>query len=209
MAAQPGPLARAQALIGELAVRATLEVNQGDVHGPAAEVMASFVAFSFGGDVNGHQRQVAVADVVLLPARSPDLRRAPGVCTASRTRGHQGGSVACTLLVVRLGNKLVVTSGLVSLALAYGWISTSGATTPYAEIAAQMVLLGLGMGLTSVPATESIMGAVQSDTAGVGSASTTPPVRSATRSGPPRSAASSPRSTPRRWLTVGPRCPAV
>jgi hypothetical protein len=33
-----------------------------------------------------------------------------------------------------------------------------------------MVLLGLGMGLTSAPATESIMGAVQTDKAGIGSA---------------------------------------
>jgi MFS family permease len=45
----------------------------------------------------------------------------------------------------------------------------SGATS-YREIAGQMVLLGLGMGLTSAPATESIMGAVQTDKAGIGSA---------------------------------------
>lgn len=80
------------------------------------------------------------------------------------------GSLAGTLLVVRLGNKVVVTAGLSSLAIAYAWISTASAATPYAEIAAQMVFLGLGMGLTSAPATESIMGAVQVEKAGVGSA---------------------------------------
>jgi len=80
------------------------------------------------------------------------------------------GSIAGTLLVVRLGNKVVVTAGLLSLAVSYAWISTASAVTGYPEIAAQMVLLGLGMGLTSAPATESIMGAVQVDKAGVGSA---------------------------------------
>ncbi len=80
------------------------------------------------------------------------------------------GSLAGTLLVVRLGNKLVVTTGLLSLAVAYAWVSTASNATSYLEIAGQMVLLGLGMGLTSAPATESIMGAVQTDKAGIGSA---------------------------------------
>ena len=80
------------------------------------------------------------------------------------------GSVAGTLLVVRLGNKVVVATGLLSLATSYAWISTASTVTGYGEIAGQMVLLGLGMGLTSAPATESIMGAVQTDKAGVGSA---------------------------------------
>ena len=80
------------------------------------------------------------------------------------------GSVAGTLLVVRLGNKLVVTTGLLCLAVAYAWVSTASGATSYAELAGQMVFLGLGMGLTSAPATESIMGAVQTDKAGIGSA---------------------------------------
>ena len=80
------------------------------------------------------------------------------------------GSIAGTLLVVRLGNKLVVTTGLLLLASGYAWVSTASATTGYGEIVVQMVFLGLGMGLTSAPATESIMGAVQTDKAGVGSA---------------------------------------
>ncbi|CAN5239151.1 hypothetical protein BH24ACT10_BH24ACT10_16440 [soil metagenome] len=80
------------------------------------------------------------------------------------------GSIAGTLLVVRLGNKVVVTTGLLSLSVAYAWVSTASGTTSYPEIAGQMVFLGLGMGLTSAPATESIMGAVQTDKAGIGSA---------------------------------------
>jgi EmrB/QacA subfamily drug resistance transporter len=80
------------------------------------------------------------------------------------------GSLIGTSLVTRVGNKLVVTAGLLMLALAYGWISTVSVATSYTEIVGQMVLLGLGMGLTSAPATESVMGAVSDDRAGVGSA---------------------------------------
>jgi hypothetical protein len=43
-------------------------------------------------------------------------------------------------------------------------------STSYLTIAGQMVLMGSGIGLTSSPATESIMGAVPSAKAGVGSA---------------------------------------
>ena len=81
------------------------------------------------------------------------------------------GSVAGTQLAVRVGTKLVVTVGLVAMAGFYGWVAavTTG-TISYGTIAVQMVLYGLGMGLTSAPATESIMGAVSRRHAGVGSA---------------------------------------
>ncbi len=80
------------------------------------------------------------------------------------------GSILGTLLVTRVGNKAVVTTGLLSLTAAYAWISTASLATSYTEIAGQMVLLGLGMGLTAAPATESVMGAVTDGKAGVGSA---------------------------------------
>jgi hypothetical protein len=48
--------------------------------------------------------------------------------------------------------------------------ATTSATISYDIIAAQMVLYGLGMGLTSAPATEAIMGAISRRKAGVGSA---------------------------------------
>jgi hypothetical protein len=81
------------------------------------------------------------------------------------------GSVAGTQLAVRAGTKLVVTSGLVAMAVFYGWVAaTTSVTLSYRIIAAQMVLYGLGMGLTSAPATEAIMGAVSRRMAGVGSA---------------------------------------
>jgi EmrB/QacA subfamily drug resistance transporter len=81
------------------------------------------------------------------------------------------GSIAGTQLAVRAGTKLIVTTGLVAMAVFYGWVAaTTTATLGYGVIAAQMVLYGLGMGLTSGPATESIMGAISRSKAGVGSA---------------------------------------
>jgi EmrB/QacA subfamily drug resistance transporter len=81
------------------------------------------------------------------------------------------GSVAGTQLAVRAGNKLVVTAGLVAMAAFYGWVAATMTTTlSYDVIAAQMVVYGLGLGLTSAPATEAIMGAVSRRMAGVGSA---------------------------------------
>jgi EmrB/QacA subfamily drug resistance transporter len=81
------------------------------------------------------------------------------------------GSVAGTQLAVRFGTKLIVTLGLVAMAAFYVWAAvTASVTLGYDIIAVQMVLYGLGMGLTSAPATESIMGAVSRRQAGVGSA---------------------------------------
>jgi EmrB/QacA subfamily drug resistance transporter len=81
------------------------------------------------------------------------------------------GSVAGTQLAVRAGTKIIVTLGLIAMAAFYGWVAAVvSAGNSYGIIAIQMVLYGLGMGLTSAPATESIMGAVSRRQAGVGSA---------------------------------------
>jgi EmrB/QacA subfamily drug resistance transporter len=79
-------------------------------------------------------------------------------------------SVVGTSLAVRIGTKVVVAGGLVSLAAGLAWASSVSASTSYLTIACQMVLLGAGIGLTSAPATESIMGAVSDAKAGIGSA---------------------------------------
>src|SRR6266496_3048896 len=60
---------------------------------------------------------------------------------------------------------------LLPVAAFYAWVAaTISATLAYGIIAAQMVVYGLGLGLTSAPATESIMGAISRAKAGVGSA---------------------------------------
>jgi EmrB/QacA subfamily drug resistance transporter len=79
-------------------------------------------------------------------------------------------SVLATGLAVRTGTKLVVAAGLLSLAAGLAWTAFASASTSYLTIAGQMVLIGSGIGLTSAPATESIMGAVPKAKAGVGSA---------------------------------------
>jgi EmrB/QacA subfamily drug resistance transporter len=78
-------------------------------------------------------------------------------------------AVGGTILAVRIGNKAVVAFGLGITAVMFAWTSQVDGGTSYLEIAAQMVLLGTGMGFTSAPATESIMGAVPEANAGVGS----------------------------------------
>jgi EmrB/QacA subfamily drug resistance transporter len=79
-------------------------------------------------------------------------------------------SILGTRLAVRLGTKLVVASGLFLMAAFYVWVTTTSAATSYVTLAAQMVVLGTGIGLTSAPATEAIMGVVPKAKAGVGSA---------------------------------------
>src|SRR6185437_1657395 len=79
-------------------------------------------------------------------------------------------SILGTKLAVRFGTKLIVACGLFLMAAFYLWVSTSSVTTGYGTIAAQMIVLGTGMGLTSAPATEAIMGVVPKAKAGVGSA---------------------------------------
>jgi predicted MFS family arabinose efflux permease len=79
-------------------------------------------------------------------------------------------SILGTRLAVRVGTKLVVASGLFAMAAFYVWVTTAAVNTSYVTIALQMVVLGTGMGLTSAPATEAIMGVVPRAKAGVGSA---------------------------------------
>jgi hypothetical protein len=80
------------------------------------------------------------------------------------------GSVTGVVLATRIGTRTVVTSGLVLLGCSFGWIALSTTFMPYHLIVAQMVLMGLGLGLTTSPATESILSVLPPAKAGVGSA---------------------------------------
>jgi EmrB/QacA subfamily drug resistance transporter len=81
-----------------------------------------------------------------------------------------GASLFGTPLAVRLGTKIVVCTGLLFLVAGFYWVSTCTDTTRYPSIVGQMVTIGIGMGLTSAPATEAIMGVVPAAKAGIGSA---------------------------------------
>jgi EmrB/QacA subfamily drug resistance transporter len=79
-------------------------------------------------------------------------------------------AVLAPRVVHRIGTTKVVSTGLVLMAAGFLWVSTASAATPYLEIVGQMILLGVGLGCTTAPATESIMGSVSLDKAGIGSA---------------------------------------
>jgi EmrB/QacA subfamily drug resistance transporter len=80
------------------------------------------------------------------------------------------GSVLGAQLAGRLGTRVIVVTGLILFALSFAWIAVSTVTEPYPQIAAQMVIMGAGLGLTSTPATESILSVLPPAKAGIGSA---------------------------------------
>jgi predicted MFS family arabinose efflux permease len=80
------------------------------------------------------------------------------------------GSIVGAQLASRLGTRVIVVSGLVLFGLSFAWIAVSTVTEPYPQIAAQMVIMGTGLGLTSTPATESILSVLPPAKAGIGSA---------------------------------------
>jgi len=80
------------------------------------------------------------------------------------------GSVVGVRLSVTIGNTAVVATGLLLVGVSFAWVSGNTIGTAYGEIVGQMVLAGLGMGFTTAPATEAIMGVVPKEKAGVGSA---------------------------------------
>ena len=61
-------------------------------------------------------------------------------------------------------------TGLLMLTVAFAWVAVIDVDVPYLQVAVQMVLLGGGLGLTTAPATDSIMGVVRPEQAGAGSA---------------------------------------
>jgi EmrB/QacA subfamily drug resistance transporter len=80
------------------------------------------------------------------------------------------GSAFAPRLVARLGTRRIVITGLVLFAAALTWIALSPQSQSYTEIAAEMVMMGAGLGLTTTPATESILSVLPPAKAGVGSA---------------------------------------
>src|SRR6185312_15637366 len=80
------------------------------------------------------------------------------------------GSVLGAQLAQKLGTRVIVMTGLLLFGSAFAWISVSPVDMSYARIVAQMVLMGIGLGLTSTPATESILSVLSPAKAGVGSA---------------------------------------
>ena len=72
--------------------------------------------------------------------------------------------------VERVGTKRVVSGGLLLVAIALTSLSFIGRTTPYVIVILLFCLMSVGMGMTMAPATESVMGSLPREKAGVGSA---------------------------------------
>ena len=75
-----------------------------------------------------------------------------------------------TRLVRRVGTKLVVAGGLATVAVGLAVAATATPELGYARVLPAQLLLGLGIALAMAPATESIMGSLPREKAGVGSA---------------------------------------
>lgn len=73
-------------------------------------------------------------------------------------------------LVEHLGTKRVVLSGLGLITTGLLLLSTIAPETPYVVVISYFVVMASGMGMTMAPATESVMGSLPRDMAGVGSA---------------------------------------
>jgi EmrB/QacA subfamily drug resistance transporter len=80
------------------------------------------------------------------------------------------GAPLAARIVERIGSKAVVTAGLSIVAVALWLISNVDVGSGYGPIAGSLALMGIGMGATMAPATESIMGSLPLAKAGVGSA---------------------------------------
>jgi EmrB/QacA subfamily drug resistance transporter len=79
-------------------------------------------------------------------------------------------SVLGARLAERLGTRVIVSSGLLLFGGAFLWISQAATNTSYTIIVVQMLMMGSGLGMTSAPATESILSVLSPAKAGVGSA---------------------------------------
>lgn len=89
------------------------------------------------------------------------------------------GPLAVVLLLVaplsviaarRWGTKPIVTGGLLLVAVALGLLSRTSVHAGYRDLLPYFVLLGVGFALAMAPSTESVMGSLPKEEAGVGSA---------------------------------------
>jgi EmrB/QacA subfamily drug resistance transporter len=82
-----------------------------------------------------------------------------------------GFSPVAMLLMRRFGTKLVIASGLATMSAGFAVAATTAVNSPYwGQVIISMALMAAGLGLTTGPATDAIMGALPREKAGAGSA---------------------------------------
>jgi EmrB/QacA subfamily drug resistance transporter len=95
---------------------------------------------------------------------------AAGVHTLPFAAAAMVTAPSSTKLVQILGTKRTVAAGLMGFTIGLLIVSTSTVTSGYPRVLVAMLFMGGGMGLAQAPATESIMGSLPKEKAGVGSA---------------------------------------
>jgi EmrB/QacA subfamily drug resistance transporter len=94
-----------------------------------------------------------------------------GIATLPFAFVTAGFSPVAMLLMRRFGTKLVVAAGLALMSGGFVVAATTGVSSPYwGVVIVSMSLMAAGLGLTTGPATEAIMGALPPGKAGAGSA---------------------------------------
>jgi EmrB/QacA subfamily drug resistance transporter len=84
--------------------------------------------------------------------------------------GIMAGTGLSTRITPRFGTKAAVAGGMVVVAGGLFWLSTLTLTSDYWRLCVGLIVLGFGMGNAMAPATDSIMGSLPRENAGVGSA---------------------------------------
>ncbi|MFI0410926.1 MFS transporter [Actinomadura sp. 3N508] len=83
--------------------------------------------------------------------------------------GLMGGALATDRATPRFGHKPVIVLGLLVLAAGFGWGALTDTGDGYAQTVGWLVVIGLGSGLTMVPAMDAILATLPADQAGRGS----------------------------------------
>ncbi|WP_243710862.1 MFS transporter [Actinomadura sp. KC216] len=83
--------------------------------------------------------------------------------------GLMGGALATDRATPRLGHKPVIVLGLLVLAAGCGWGALTGTGDGYAQTVGWLVVVGLGSGLTMVPAMDAVLATLPAGQAGRGS----------------------------------------
>jgi hypothetical protein len=94
-----------------------------------------------------------------------------GIATLPFAFVTAGFSPVAMLLMRRLGTKLVVAAGMIMMSAGFLVAATIAVDSPYwGKVIIAMALMAAGLGLTTGPATDAIMGALPRGKAGAGSA---------------------------------------
>ena len=93
-----------------------------------------------------------------------------GLALLPEVVGLMFGAGLATRLQVRLGARLPVAAGLAIVAATLWGFSFARVDSPYLVVGLMTGIVGFGFGLAYVPATDSVMGSLSKDRAGVGSA---------------------------------------